>query len=630
MSDPVNQRRPFSIGHAAKMGGVSVSTLRSWESLGLVQPHKSESGHRSFSSEDIDRIRRIEQLRRIEGQSLSAIRKKISSDPLPKADDADEGKVQRLPIDYNKIGAKVREMRKLARMSLRDLSVKTDITVSHLSMFERGAAFLSPARLSAVADVFGKSLAELLGGTSNDNLPFVRKGGGRIVGTFGPGVSIEQVTVAERMMDVELWTIESGRESDGFYSHDGEELLHVLSGELEVTLGARDPVLLRSGDSAYFSSSTEHRWRNPGAGKAVVLWVNTDSARASAMQFRGGGRRLELGTSHSDGLGEGALDLQLQEGCETYRVMETHTAGHPTRILIEALEGLDGETAAEKAEAFREKYDHLRNLLLQEPRGHTGSFGLIPFASQTADFGAFFITSYGYPSLCGHAIFGYAKALSALNRLEGRTDFTIEMPGATVAVKLRRTRDEIDVEMPGTFVLQDGIEIEHDGRTFEGALVGGGSCQLLIDCDQADIDLNSENLDDILSLGAALKQAYIAKAVSSHPPIDNVLLFRKTDEGTRRLFLAIDRHRYDRSPGVTGLSACMALEATRGTLDTGHKIEAESIFGGRLSGEIISIAKATDGRLVCVPNISGRAHLNGVSTLIVEPEDPLKRGFLGT
>ena len=103
------------------------------------------------------------------------------------------------------------------------------------------------------------------------------------------------------------------------------------------------------------------------------------------------------------------------------------------------------------------------------------------------------------------------------------------MPGATVAVKLRRTRDEIDVEMPGTFVLQDGIEIEQDGRTFEGALVGGGSCQLLIDCDQADIDLNSENLDDLLSLEHVgdpdrTESGYFAAIDIYDPIIDDICL----------------------------------------------------------------------------------------------------------
>ncbi|MGJ8558340.1 MAG: MerR family transcriptional regulator, partial [Sulfitobacter geojensis] len=80
MSEDESQRKPYQIGHVAKVTGVAVSTLRSWEGMGLLSPHKSESGHRSFSASDIERVYRIDQLRRIEGHSLSKIRKMLDVD----------------------------------------------------------------------------------------------------------------------------------------------------------------------------------------------------------------------------------------------------------------------------------------------------------------------------------------------------------------------------------------------------------------------------------------------------------------------------------------------------------------------------------------------------------------------
>ncbi len=630
MLKPLNDKKPYSIGHVAKVIGVSVSTLRSWENAGLITPFKSASGHRSFTSDDMDRIRSIEQMRRAPGHSLSKIKELLDQEAEQENSATDESGVERTAVDFSKIGARIRAMRKESGLSLRALSEKTDIGVSHLSMFERGTAFLSPARLNSVALAFGRSLAELLGGTQHDHVPIVRQGTGRIVGTFGPGVSVEQLTVAEKMMDVEVWTIEVGAESEGFYSHDGEELIYVLSGTFEITLAGRPPAILEPGDSAYFNSSLEHRWRNPGDSPAKVLWVNTDAARVSAMQFDHPRDKIDLGVAHGAGLGEGALDVRLAPGAETYRVLETHTAGHPTRILIESLPELEGNTALEKARSFEKNYDHLRALLLQEPRGHSGSFGLVPFASKTADFGAFYLTSYGYPEFCGHAVFGYAKALKSLGRLSGRTDFSIEMPRATVGVSINPDDDLIEVALPQAYVTADDISVPFRGRTVSLSIVYGGNTHAVVDAASLSLELNDNALNEILQAADELRGELAKLDRPEVKLIESILLYQNTAQNSERLFLSIDRNRYDRSPGVTALAARMVQKVSAGQLAAGQTFHADSVFGGKLSGQIISIAQAPEGRLVCVPKISGRAHLNGISTLVLEPDDPLQCGFLGS
>lgn len=622
-----SKRRPFSIGHAAKMTGVAVSTLRSWEQLDLIAPHKAASGHRSFTSSDLDRIRRIEQLRRTSGMNLSAIRRVLEQEP-DAANDAAPQAVERQKVDFSRIGESVRAMRKDAGLSLRELSDLTEIGVSHLSMFERGAAFLSPARLNAIAAAFKCSTVELLGGTSHSDVPIVRRGGGRVVGTFGPGVSIEQLTVAEKLMDVEVWTIEPGRESDGFYSHEGEELLYVLVGELEITLSGRDPATIGPGDSAYFDSRIDHRWRNTGAGNAVILWVNTDVGRLGAMQFERRGRRLELGASAGSGLGEGGLNIELPRNSETYRVLETHTAGHPTRILIEPLEGLAGSTVAERREAFKGAHDHLRAMLLQEPRGHVGSFGLVPVPSRIADFGAFFITSYGYPDFCGHAVIGYAKALDALGKLNGRPRFSVELPGGTVEVERGGTPDTIHLSLPATTVLPGAVEVKIQGRTVPVRLTRGANSHAVLDVKHLGWRVGPDALQDMLAAGMAVREAVSSAAVPPEFELDSVLFCQSLENGRERIFLTIDRRRYDRSPGVGGVAARMAVLCEEGRLAPGATLEAESIFGGRLDGTCSLIAETAGDRPAYAPRVSGRAHLNGMSTLILEPDDPLRSGFL--
>lgn len=146
-------RKPYSIGHAAKLAGVSVSTLRSWESHGLLVPQKSESGYRYYSADDVQRAQSIERFRSISGMSITSIRRQLEQDEK-------EGRRQTPPRDQQEgdstgIGARVRHLRKQMGWSMRELSERSGISQSQLSTFERGHASLGSARLNALAALFG-------------------------------------------------------------------------------------------------------------------------------------------------------------------------------------------------------------------------------------------------------------------------------------------------------------------------------------------------------------------------------------------------------------------------------------------------------------------------------------------
>ncbi|SCW43848.1 proline racemase family protein [Ancylobacter rudongensis] len=630
MSKTAATRFPFSIGHVAKVTGVAVSTIRSWENQGLLTSTKSSGGHRSYGEADIERIRRIDRMRRVEGQSLSGIRRFLESEEEASA--APESETAPVAA-FNHLGARVRSLRQEAGMSLRELSERTDIASSHLSMFERGVAFLSPARLNAIAEVFGRTLAELLGGTKGRDFPVVRHGQGRIVGSFGPGVTIEQLTVSQRLMDAEVWTIDPERESDGFYAHEGEELIYVLEGSLELALADRDAEVLNPGDGAYFNSRIAHRWRNTGNVPAKVLWINTDSDRLSTMSFEKTDRRLGLGAGLGGGIGEGALSLELPQGARTYRVIETHTEGHPTHILIEPLQGLDADSVAGKSRQFAERYDSLRPMLLHEPRGHSGAFGLVPVASSAADFGAFFISSYGYPGLCGHAIMGYTAALRALGRLSRHPRFTIEVPDGilTVHVGVEGDADAIALEMPPAIVAETGRHARVGGHDLDVAIAMCGDCYALVDADAAGLRLDVSGIDHLLAVGDALRRHLneaLPRRRGAQPAVDAVLFHGAGEGGAVRQFLAIDRQKFDRSPGVAGLACLLALRGAQGAAAPGARLEAVSLFGGHLAGELITTTHGAGGAVAVTTRITGRAHLKAVATLIQEVGDPLGSGFL--
>ena len=151
-------------------------------------------------------------------------------------------------------------------------------------------------------------------------------------------------------MDCEIWTIQPGAESEEFYSHAGQELIHVLAGTFAFALDGRGPETLHAGDSAYFDSTRQHRWRNPGRQPAVLLWVNTDADRLSMLEPEAwGGGEINIGAPVNDGRGERVNTHTIGRGAKTYRVVGTHTAGHPTRIILEPLQYLAGRTVRQKS-----------------------------------------------------------------------------------------------------------------------------------------------------------------------------------------------------------------------------------------------------------------------------------------
>lgn len=614
-------RKPYSIGHAAKLAGVSVSTLRSWEAQGLIVPGKSEAGHRYYSPEDVERALRIERYRSVSGMSIASIKRQLSRDDedLGQAGSA-EAQIEAGGVAA--IGVRVRQLRKQMGWSMRELSERSGVSQSQLSTFERGHGALGSARINTLAALFGKGLTELVGGTESGDSPVFRRGSGRIVAGIGDGVRIEQVTVAERLMDAEFWTVEPGGESDGFYSHEGEELIYVIDGDFELTLADSGAEILHAGDCAYFNSRVEHRWRNPSMRPATLLWVNTDSNRLSSMRFGKADRKLGLGSIGGNSLGEGSLTVDLPQGVETYRTIETHTAGHITRVLIEPLPGLDQPSLAEKIDCFRSDYDHLRPLLLGEPRGHAGAFGLVPVRSSVADFGAFFVTSAGYPAIGNHAIVGYARVLASLGRLTNRTSFTIEVPSGVVSVELGRLGNpsNVTIVMPGVGLRDKETVIELFGRPVKVDVGDADTPAALIDARALGVELLPQSTSRLTEAAHEVRVALNAAAGIS--ALDSVVFYEDGPGGISRQFAAISSEKFDRSPGILGAAARAAQLFRQGRAQAGAILSFESIFGDRIQAEISENPDIRSCGKVEV-KVTAQSHLNAISTFIYEPSDRL-------
>jgi proline racemase len=626
------RRKPYSIGYLTKLTGINASTLRSWEKAGLLAPAKSDAGRRTYDVRDARRVQEIDRLRRIYGYSLKAV-KHVLEQGQGQREEAHTTPAQAPERLQDMLGPRVRTLRTSRGMSLRELANKAGVAASYMSMFERGSAYPSPSHLNAIARAMGLTLADLLGSTETGGRPIIRKGDGRMVGSFGPGVSIEQLTVGEQLMDCEIWTIQPGAESEGFYTHAGQELIHVLAGTFEFALDGQGPETLHAGDSAYFDSTRQHRWRNPGREPAVLLWVNTDADRLSMLEPKpGAGGEINIGAPVSDGLGERVNTLTLGRGAKTYRVVDTHTAGHPTRIILEPLQELAGRTVRQKRDDFRARLDHLRPLILHEPRGHAATFGLVPTLSDTADFGAIFVSSYKYLDMCGHGTIGYARALEALGRLNGRSRFTLEVPAGVVTVHLglHGSPSNISIENVPSYVASGEIDLGAVAPGCRAAIAYGGCWYANVDAAVIGVAIEPDNVSRLMSLGAAIKAEVNPRLGACGPQpseIDSVLFYEDRGNKRMRQLVILESTKFDRSPCGTGLSARMAQLFAEGRLEVDDAVEVENVLGVTFLGRVLGVVDTDDAPAIR-PEVTGSAHLSGFSTLILEADDPLPGGFL--
>lgn len=257
------------------MAGVSPSTLRLWESQGLIEPIRTASGQRLFDQNHIDRLKMISFLRTEKGLNPAAIREQFRQDVLEEetiASPEDD-----LPAGSSlSFGQKIRRMRREANKTLDAVARAIDIPISLLSTFERTSQGLTFKGMHDLATYFGTTIASLNGEedrTSPESL--IRAGRWSNWPRTSSGVTIQCLAEGRNQMECHRFVLAPGASSEGAYSHAGEEFLHMLSGSLEIILDGMNFFELNAGDSFYFESTRLHSWRNIHDGETVLIWVNT-------------------------------------------------------------------------------------------------------------------------------------------------------------------------------------------------------------------------------------------------------------------------------------------------------------------------------------------------------------------
>jgi DNA-binding transcriptional MerR regulator/mannose-6-phosphate isomerase-like protein (cupin superfamily) len=259
-----NFGKPFlKIGDAARRAGVSPSVIRSWENLGLTRPRRTESKYRLYTLDDVKLLKRARFLRKVRGLNAAAIVELLRR----------EGRVKPATSgNAGAIGSHLRQLRAKRRLSLAQVARSVGISVGFLSALERSQMSGSVGTLRKLARFYKTNILDFFdatGASSRQVKPAQRK-----VLEAGPGVQMELLAWGNTVMEPHLFRVAPRAGSGDSYTHEGEEFLYVLRGQLAITV-EKEEYRLKAGDSFYFESATPHHWQNPGKAETWVLWVNT-------------------------------------------------------------------------------------------------------------------------------------------------------------------------------------------------------------------------------------------------------------------------------------------------------------------------------------------------------------------
>jgi 4-hydroxyproline epimerase len=309
------------------------------------------------------------------------------------------------------------------------------------------------------------------------------------------------------------------------------------------------------------------------------------------------------------------------------RVIDSHTEGEPTRVIVDGGPPLGDGPLAERRDRFKAEFDHVRRFAVNEPRGHDAIVGalLCEPRDKSCAAGVIYFNNVGYIGMCGHGTIGLAVTLAHMGRLKpGRHRF--ETPVGVVGVEL------IDdctatVENVESYRFAEAVEVEVPGLgAVHGDVAWGGNWFFLTSF--APCDLEFTNVGPLTTAATAISDALQAQGVRGKDGalIDHVEFFGPAPSGgaNARNFVLCPGGAYDRSPCGTGTSAKLACLHADGKLQPGEAWVQESIIGSRFRA---SFKPGPTGGVL--PRISGRAFICAESKLVQNALDPFRYGILG-
>lgn len=299
------------------------------------------------------------------------------------------------------------------------------------------------------------------------------------------------------------------------------------------------------------------------------------------------------------------------------RAVDSHTAGQPTRVIVEGVPDLGTGTVAERAERFRMTFDHFRSAVVCEPRGSDALVGalLVPPADPANAAGVIFLDQAGYPPMSGHGTIGFVASLEYLGRIRGSRSYVVETPAGLVRTEVHPS-GEISYENVSSFRHAKDVKVD----SFTGEIAWGGNWFFL-----TNHDLTMTNADHLAEVARSIRKALARDGITvpGGKPITNIALFGAASRRgvNSRNFVLRASGGYDRSPSGTATSAKLACLYEDGLFNEGQTWRQESIAGTVFDAYVT----VSDG--VVRPTIRSNSYITAESTLIVDERDPFCWGM---
>lgn len=329
------------------------------------------------------------------------------------------------------------------------------------------------------------------------------------------------------------------------------------------------------------------------------------------------------------------------------KTIDMHTGGEPLRVIVDGFPELQGNSVLDYRRYCRDNYDHLRTALMFEPRGHADMYGCIltPPNDDDGDFGVIFLHNEGYSTMCGHAIIALktlAAELGWVEVQEGENTLKIDAPcGRITAFAYVNDSKVTGVRfhcVPSFVVgLDKTVEVEGLGKVIYD-LAYGGAFYAYVDMSKNnfDFDLTQNSYRALISAGMDIKRAVKERDTEIVHPFEDELSFlygtifigdsASTGIDSRNVCIFAEGE-VDRCPTGSGVSGRMAIHRAKKEVEIGETMVIESITGSVFKGSVVSEEDYVPFKAV-IPQVEGSAFITGMHIFVIDPNDPMKDGFI--
>jgi 4-hydroxyproline epimerase len=318
------------------------------------------------------------------------------------------------------------------------------------------------------------------------------------------------------------------------------------------------------------------------------------------------------------------------------RVIDSHTEGEPTRVIIEGGPDLGNGSMRDRISRFADEFDHVRRMTILEPRGSDAIVGAllceptqddcaagVLFFNNDCAAGVLFFNNRGYLGMCGHGSIGVAVTLAYLGKI-GLGPTNLETPVGVVSVNLVDENTVTVENVPSYRYRKDVVIDVPELGMVTGDIAWGGNWFFL--CKNSPMPITLDNERALTDAALKIQHALWDQGITGrdYGEIDHVEFFTDAQPGdaNSRNFVLCPGGAYDRSPCGTGTSAKLACLADDGVLAPETEWIQESVIGSRF---VARYTLNADGEII--PSITGRAFICADSTLIQQNDDPFRNGI---